>query len=70
MGAVNFPKSWITQDAHIDLPVQRDIYVYGNDEVETVQAANLLRQAGYQKVAELKGGLSCMAGNFWPHGRC
>lgn len=57
LGAVNFPMSWITQDAHVGLPVQRDIYIYGTDETETVQAANLLRQAGYQKVAELKGGL-------------
>ena len=36
----------------------RDIYVYGNSNEETAEAANKLRQAGYESVSQLQGGLA------------
>jgi rhodanese-related sulfurtransferase len=40
------------------LPMERDIYVYGNTDEETAEAAAQLREAGFQYVSELKGGLN------------
>lgn len=40
------------------LEYSRDIYVYGETDEQTTEAATQLRAAGYQNVAELKGGLS------------
>jgi rhodanese-related sulfurtransferase len=37
---------------------KRDIYVYGNSDAETSEAAQQLRSAGFWNVAELKGGLN------------
>ncbi|WP_228038222.1 rhodanese-like domain-containing protein [Nodosilinea sp. LEGE 06152] len=37
---------------------QRDIYVYGDGADEAAEVVNQLRQAGYQKVALIQGGLS------------
>ncbi len=37
---------------------ERDIYIYGATDAETATAANILRQAGFSQVAELKGGLA------------
>lgn len=39
------------------LEPERDIYLYGNSDEETAQAASQLRQAGFSRVAELKGNL-------------
>jgi rhodanese-related sulfurtransferase len=36
---------------------ERDIYVYGGSDQEAASAANLLREAGYENVAEISGGL-------------
>lgn len=40
------------------LEPQRDIYVYGDGGDQATEVINQLRQAGYQKVALLQGGLS------------
>lgn len=40
------------------LELSRDIYVYGSTDEQTAVAANELRQAGYQNVSELIGGLT------------
>ena len=36
----------------------REIYVYGNSDSEAEEAANDLRQSGYEKVSQLQGGLA------------
>lgn len=36
----------------------RDIYVYGNDDQETAEAAKKLRDAGFESVSQLQGGLA------------
>jgi rhodanese-related sulfurtransferase len=40
-----------------NMALERDIYIYGATDEDTATAANTLRQAGFTKVAELKGGL-------------
>lgn len=41
-----------------NLELNRDIYVYAETDEQTALAATKLRQAGYQKVSELIGGLT------------
>jgi rhodanese-related sulfurtransferase len=36
----------------------RDIYVYGNNDQETAEAANKLRESGFENVSQLQGGLA------------
>ncbi|MCU0524383.1 MAG: rhodanese-like domain-containing protein [Elainella sp. Prado103] len=56
-GAMNMPIDRLTGMVESSIRPDRDLYLYGANEGETSRAANLLREAGYQKVAELKGGL-------------
>ncbi|KAM3102736.1 rhodanese-like domain-containing protein [Phormidesmis sp. 146-12] len=58
MGAMNFPLSELVDMAQKNLESKRDIYVYGNSAEETSQAAQMLREAGFKSVAEIKGGLA------------
>jgi rhodanese-related sulfurtransferase len=58
MGAISMPMEQLPQWANFGLQQNRDIYVYGNTDDDTASAANLLREAGFTKIAELKGGLA------------
>ena len=40
------------------LPETREIYIYANSKGETAEAANNLRQAGFNSVSQLQGGLA------------
>jgi rhodanese-related sulfurtransferase len=40
------------------LPENREIYVYGNTDEEAAQAAQKLRQDGFESVSQLQGGLA------------
>lgn len=57
MGAVSMPAENLLDMAGFALLPGRDIYVYGASDEETAAAANQLREAGFVRVAELKGGL-------------
>lgn len=57
LGAITMPMASLREMAETSLMHKRDIYVYGANDEETASAANMLRQAGFAKVAELKGGL-------------
>jgi rhodanese-related sulfurtransferase len=57
LGAITMPMEQLPQWANSSLAQKRDIYVYGATDEETAAAANSLREAGFDKVAELKGGL-------------
>jgi rhodanese-related sulfurtransferase len=57
-GSVPMPMSEIPQGAEPMLEHNRDIYLYSDTPEKASEAANRLRQAGFQKVAEIKGGLS------------
>lgn len=56
-GAVMMPMEDLVERAKASLEPVRDIYIYGENDQQTAEAANLLRAAGFQKVAELKGGI-------------
>jgi rhodanese-related sulfurtransferase len=44
----------------------RDLYVYGSTDEQTASAAAQLRTAGYQNVAELRGGLAAWKAADYP----
>ena len=56
-GAISMPIDELVARASASLESERDIYVYGGTDEETANAATKLRDAGYENVAELMGGL-------------
>ncbi len=56
-GAVPMPMDELVERAKSSIELVRDIYIYGESDEQTAEAANLLRAAGFRKVAELKGGI-------------
>ncbi|PSF35407.1 rhodanese-like domain-containing protein [Aphanothece hegewaldii CCALA 016] len=57
LGAITMPMENLMQSSEFSFDYNRDIYVYGASEEDTATAANYLRQAGFGRVAELKGGI-------------
>ncbi|AFZ55931.1 rhodanese-like domain-containing protein [Anabaena cylindrica FACHB-243] len=57
MGAMPMPIDDLTDRAIDSLDKSRDIYIYGTNQGQTAQAAQLLRSAGFEHVSQLKGGL-------------
>ncbi|MDX2240394.1 MAG: rhodanese-like domain-containing protein [Leptolyngbyaceae cyanobacterium bins.302] len=57
LGALNTPIDMLPDAADISLQHKRDIYLYGESNEQSQKAAEQLRQAGFQRVAELQGGL-------------
>lgn len=57
-GAITMPMPDFLEMAKTALLPGRDIYVYGASDEETTSAANMLREAGFSRVAELKGGIN------------
>ncbi|GAB4537159.1 MAG: rhodanese-like domain-containing protein [Pleurocapsa sp.] len=41
-----------------NLPENRDIYIYGDEENQIAEVAGNLRQAGFENVSQLQGGLA------------
>ncbi len=58
MGAIAMPMNELLNRARASLEPIRDIYVYGETDQQTAEAASKLRDAGYQHIAELVGGLA------------
>jgi rhodanese-related sulfurtransferase len=56
-GAIQIPVNELENRAKSSLHKERHIYVYGNNDQQTAQAAQILRGAGFTEVAEIKGGL-------------
>ncbi|MBR8833588.1 MAG: rhodanese-like domain-containing protein [Stigonema ocellatum SAG 48.90 = DSM 106950] len=57
-GAIPAPINELVERSLPSLAKIRDIYVYGENEAQTTEAAQLLRNAGFEHVSELKGGLA------------
>lgn len=57
-GAISLPLNQLVSGALSNFELERDIYVYGQNDEETSLAAQKLRDAGFTNVAELLGGLS------------
>ncbi len=56
-GAMNMPLSELPKMAQASLQPQRDIYLYGGSEAEAAEAVQMLREAGFERVAPLQGGI-------------
>jgi rhodanese-related sulfurtransferase len=56
-GAESIPLAELSAKASESIDLERDIYVYGDDQAQTTDAAGKLREAGFSKVSELEGGL-------------
>jgi rhodanese-related sulfurtransferase len=65
-GAVPLPLNQLVEQALVNLELVRDVYVYGSSDEETALAAAALREAGYQNVAELLGGLAAWKAAGYP----
>ncbi|MBD2089547.1 rhodanese-like domain-containing protein [Microcoleus sp. FACHB-1515] len=65
-GAVAMPAAELLYRALTSIGRDRDLYVYGETDDETAEAAQLLRKAGYQRVSELRGGLSAWKAVGYP----
>lgn len=57
IGSISMPMDEPNDLTLAGLELSRDIYIYAEIDKKTAVAANELRQAGYQKVSELIGGL-------------
>lgn len=58
VGAIAMPIQELVGRVQASLELSRDIYVYGETDAQTTEAAEQLRNVGYQHIAELKGGLT------------
>lgn len=58
MGAISMPMHQLVSRALASLSKSRDLYIYGDTDEETAEAAALLRTAGYRNVAEIRGGVA------------
>jgi rhodanese-related sulfurtransferase len=66
MGAITMPINELVSRARVSLELIRDIYVYGETDEQTAEAAFRLRDAGYQHIAELTGGLTAWKNSKYP----
>lgn len=57
MGAMPMPMEELVDRVGSTIAKSRDIYIYGESDEQTSQAAQQLRSAGFEHVSELKGGL-------------
>ena len=57
-GAISLPLSELSDRALTSLELTRDLYIYGDTDEETAEAAHQLRHAGYQNVSEVRGGVA------------
>lgn len=66
LGAIHMPLHEVATRALSSLELTRDIYIYGETDEETAQAASKLRDAGYQHVSELRGGVAAWKAVGYP----
>lgn len=57
-GAISTPIDELVDRALSSLAKSRDIYVYGESNEQSAQAAQSLKSAGFERVSELRGGLA------------
>jgi len=56
-GAIQIPLDDLESRAKSALHQKRHIYIYGDNDQQAAQAAQVLRSAGFAEVGEIKGGL-------------
>lgn len=65
-GAISMPMETLVDRMLKTLELDRDIYVYGETDEETAQAATQLREAGFLNVSELIGGVAAWKAVGYP----
>ncbi|MBD2034212.1 rhodanese-like domain-containing protein [Phormidium sp. FACHB-592] len=58
VGAISMPADELIDRALASLPLNRDLYVYGETDEDTALIASQLRTVGYRHVSEIRGGVS------------
>ncbi len=58
LGAMPMAMEDLAERAKSSLEPDREIYIYGENDEQTAQAAGMLRNAGFNSVSELRGGLA------------
>lgn len=66
MGAISFPSEELLPRVEANLERERDIYLYSDTDEETANAAARLREAGFERVAKLTGGLGAWKAAGYP----
>jgi rhodanese-related sulfurtransferase len=66
MGALSMPAAELVNRALSSLELDRDLYVYGETDDETLEAARRLRAAGFKHVSELRGGVAAWKAVGYP----
>lgn len=66
MGAISFPSEELVPRAKANLEADRDIYIYCDTDEETADAAARLRETGFERVAEIIGGLGAWRAAEYP----
>ena len=66
LGAIPMPRPELVNRAQSSLETSRDIYIYGETDEETAQAAADLRNAGFENVSELRGGVAAWRALDYP----
>jgi rhodanese-related sulfurtransferase len=65
-GAVPLPPNEPAERVLDKLELDRDLYIYGTTDEEAAAAAAYLREAGYQNVSEIRGGLAAWKAVGYP----
>ena len=66
MGAISLPETELLMRVVQTLELTRDIYIYHSNDEKTQETANLLREAGFQNVFQLTGGLAAWKAVGYP----
>jgi rhodanese-related sulfurtransferase len=65
-GAISIPATQLVSEAPKYFEIDRDIYLYGNTDDETVAVADQLKAAGYANVSVLRGGVAAWKAAGFP----
>lgn len=65
-GAINLPLNELVNRASASLDFNRDLYLYSDADEDTALAAAQLREAGFQNVSEVQGGLPAWKAMGYP----
>ncbi|MGJ3254476.1 MAG: rhodanese-like domain-containing protein [Elainellaceae cyanobacterium] len=66
VGAISMPVDEVVERSLDCLELDRDLYVYGETDDETAEAAAKLRNAGFMNVSEIRGGLAAWKAVGYP----
>ncbi|MBW4555796.1 MAG: rhodanese-like domain-containing protein [Trichormus sp. ATA11-4-KO1] len=57
-GSIQIPLDELVKRAKLFLHIERQIYIYGDNDAQATHAAQKLREAGFTNATEIKGGLT------------